>query len=105
MAYLLLAGTIIFELVSVSLLKVYADTNNKLWIPAIVAGYIVCYAMFTLCLVDLPLGLAYAAWGGLGSVAAVVIAWALWKEPLNTRKWMGIGLVVVGIVVLNVGVF
>ena len=105
MAYLLLAGTILAELVSVNLMKVYADTGNKLWIPPIVLGYIACYAMFTLCLTDLPLGYAYAAWGGLGSAATVVIAWFLWKEPPNARKWAGVVLVIVGIVVLNVGVF
>lgn len=47
------------------------------------------------------LNIAYALWAGFGIVLTTIIAVAFWKEPINLASILGIGLILVGVVILN----
>lgn len=52
---------------------------------------------------SVPVGVAYAIWSGAGTAAIVAIGAMFLGEPLSVAKIIGIGLIVAGVVVLNVG--
>ena len=50
----------------------------------------------------MPLGTAYAIWGGLGIVLTAVISVVIFKQSLDLPAILGITLIVIGVVVMNV---
>jgi small multidrug resistance pump len=46
---------------------------------------------------------AYAVWAGVGTAGVAVLAWLVFGERLTWVGAAGIGLIVVGVVVLNRG--
>jgi small multidrug resistance pump len=100
-AYLLLA--IAVEVVATSLLKV-SDGFTKLW-PTVgsLAGYAVAFALLALVVRDLPVGVAYAVWSGLGTAAIVAVGVLFLHESVTATKVAGVLLVIGGVVTLNLG--
>lgn len=72
--------------------------------PSVVAvlGYCVAFYFLSMSLKQIPLGIAYAIWSGLGTVGSVLIGVMIWRESLGPTTLAGIGLIVVGVVILNV---
>ena len=50
---------------------------------------------------SIPLGVVYAVWSGIGTAAIVVIGWVLFREVLDGVKLAAIGLIILGVVLLN----
>ncbi|WP_141499900.1 DMT family transporter [Paenibacillus luteus] len=101
MAYLFLAVSIIGELIGTSMLKA-SEGFTKLY-PSLltIVAFSVSFFFISLTLKTLPLNMTYAIWSGVGAVATAVISVLIWKEKINTGSMVGIGLIVIGVVVLN----
>ena len=71
--------------------------------PSVLAvlGYCVAFYFLSLSLKQIPLGIAYAVWSGLGTVGSVLLGVLVWREALGPAHLIGIGLIVVGVIVLN----
>jgi small multidrug resistance pump len=69
--------------------------------PSVVVGYGLSFYLLALALKQIPLGVAYAIWSGLGTAGAVVAGILLWRESLNLAG-VGILLIIAGVVLLNV---
>jgi len=97
--YLLLA--IVSEVIATSSLKA-SQGFSRLW-PSllVVVGYGAAFYWFSLSLKQIPLGIAYAIWSGLGTVGVVLIGLFLWGETLNALRVFGIALILIGTVILN----
>jgi small multidrug resistance pump len=67
----------------------------------VVVGYGLTFYFLGLALKQIPLGVAYAIWSGLGTAGAVLAGVLLWRESLNLAGVIGIALIIVGVVVLN----
>ena len=67
-----------------------------------VLGYALAFYFLAQSLRYLPLGVAYAIWSELGTMGSVLLGLLIWKEILGPVHILGIGLIVVGVVVLNV---
>jgi small multidrug resistance pump len=67
----------------------------------VVVGYGLTFYLLGLALKQIPLGVAYAIWSGLGTAGAVLAGVLLWRESLNLAGVIGIALIIVGVVVLN----
>jgi small multidrug resistance pump len=67
----------------------------------VVVGYGLSFYLLALALKQIPLGIAYAIWSGLGTAGAVVAGMLLWRESLNLAGVVGILLIVAGVVLLN----
>jgi small multidrug resistance pump len=64
-------------------------------------GYILTFYLLSLSLKEIPLGMAYAIWAGLGTVGTVVVSALIWREGINAAQIIGTILIVAGVVVLN----
>lgn len=104
MAYLLLIGAILAEVVGTVSLKL-SDGFTKL-VPSIVvvAGYVTAFTLLAQVLkLGLPVGMAYAIWAGTG-VALVAIVGALFLgESLTAVQIIGILLIVSGVTAVELG--
>ncbi len=65
-------------------------------------GYASAFYFLSLTLRTIPLGVSYAVWSGVGIALVSVIAWILYDQSLDAAALVGIGLIVAGVVVLNV---
>ena len=67
----------------------------------VVVGYGLTFYFLGLALKQIPLGVAYAIWSGLGTAGAVLAGVLLWRESLNLAGLIGIALIVAGVLILN----
>ncbi|MFR9775319.1 DMT family transporter [Micromonospora sp. MS34] len=103
MAYLYLLCAISAEVIGTSLLKA-TDGFTRLWPTlGLAVAYLSAFGLLALAVRDIPVGVAYAVWSGLGTAAIMAIGAAFLGEPLNPAKVVGAGLVIAGVVVLNLG--
>jgi len=98
--FLLIA--IISEVIATSALKATADFT-KLWPSIIVViGYVSAFYFLSLTLRTIPVGIAYAIWSGIGVALIALVAWLVYGQTLDIPAFIGIALIVAGVVVLNV---
>ncbi len=101
MNWLLLALAILAEVIATSFLKSSAGFT-RLWPSlAVVAGYAVAFWCLSLTLRTIPVGVAYAVWSGVGIVLVTAIAWVVHGQKLDAAGLLGIGLILIGVLVLN----
>ena len=69
------------------------------------AGFAACalisFGLLTVALKDLEVGPAYAVWTGLGAAGTAVVGMALLGDTVSTIKLVSIGLILAGVVGLN----
>ena len=100
-AALLLFLAIISEVVGTTALK-FSEGFTKVVPSAIVAvGYGLSFYLLSISLKEIPLGIAYALWSGIGIVLAMSAGILLWREPLDWARVTGTALIIAGIVVMN----
>ena len=96
-----LAAAIVCETVATSALS-RSDQFSRLWPSLItISGYAVSFYMLSIALKAMPVGIAYAIWSGLGIVLISGIALIFFKQHLDTPAWIGIGLIIAGVLVVN----
>lgn len=99
----MLGGTIIFEVVAVNLLKLFSMKSKPIVLVGIVANYLCCYVLFVLALDLIPLGVAYALWGGIGTALVALADRFIWKLPLNWVQIAGVTAIIAGVVFVGIG--
>lgn len=101
MPYLYLAIAIVAEVIATSFLK-QSDGFSKLT-PSLVtiAGYAISFYFLSLSLRDVPTGIAYAIWSGVGIVLIATIAWIFQGQKLDTPAMIGMGFIITGVVIMN----
>ena len=101
MSYLYLAIAIIAEVIATSSLKASAEFT-KLWPSvAVVLGSGTAFYFMTLALRQIPLGITYAIWSGLGIVLVTVVGTVVYNEKPDVPALIGMGLIIAGVVVIN----
>ncbi|WP_067170126.1 DMT family transporter [Microtetraspora niveoalba] len=102
MAWLLLAAAIASEVVATTALKFSDGLSNKGWSAVMIIGYIASFVFLARALkLQMPLGVAYAVWSGVGTAVIAVIGMAFMGENMNLAKIGGILLIIGGVVLLN----
>ncbi|MET7397907.1 multidrug efflux SMR transporter [Dactylosporangium sp. NPDC005572] len=103
MAYVFLAFAIGVEVAATSLIK-STEGFTKLWpTAATLVGYALSFVFLAQAVKEVPVGVAYAVWSGLGTAAIVAIGAVFLGEPLSVTKVIGVALVIGGVVLLNLG--
>jgi quaternary ammonium compound-resistance protein SugE len=101
MAWLLVVVAGLFETAFAVFLKLSHGLKN-LW-PTI--GFAACalisFSLLTTALRHLEVGPAYAVWTGIGAAGTAVVGMAFLGESVSTLKLVSIGLVLAGVVGLN----
>jgi small multidrug resistance pump len=101
MNYAYLFAAIICEVVATSALKA-SEGFTRLWPSAIVIiGYGLAFYCLSLTLRTIPVGIAYAVWSGIGIVLIAVIGWLFYRQSLDLPAILGIGLILAGVLVIN----
>ena len=67
----------------------------------VIGGYAVAFFFLSLTLRHMPVGVAYAMWPGVGTVLITLIGWVIFSQKLDLAAIAGIGLIVAGVVVLQ----
>ena len=101
MTYLYLALAIIAEVVATTFLKLSDGLSKPLPSAVTLSGYAVAFYFLSLTLRNMPTGLVYAVWSGVGVVLVATIAWVFQSQKLDAAALCGIGLIVSGVVVMN----
>ncbi len=100
-AYATLLGAILLEVIGTSALQ-GSQQFSRLW-PSLLT--LCCYAgsfyCLSLTLRHVPVGLAYAMWSGIGIVLISLIGYLLYGQKLDLPALAGIGLIIAGVLVIN----
>lgn len=99
--YAYLAVAILTEVIATSALKASEGFTRLLPSLVVVAGYAISFWCMSLTLKTIPVGLAYAIWSGVGIILITAIAWVLYKQTLDAPALLGIGLILGGVLVIN----
>ena len=92
---------IISEVIGTTALRA-SDGFSKPWgVGLVVVGYAAAFYLVSLTLKQIPLGVTYAVWSGIGLVATAIVSNLIWHEEFNLGKLVGLALILVGIVILN----
>jgi small multidrug resistance pump len=99
--WLFLSLAILSEVIATSTLKT-TEEFTRLWPSVIVViGYVCSFYFLTLTLRTIPIGIAYAIWSGVGVSLIALAAWVFYGQELDLPAFVGIALIVAGVVVLN----
>ncbi|MES2513286.1 MAG: multidrug efflux SMR transporter [Bacteroidota bacterium] len=101
MKYLYLAIAIISEVIGSSFLNASSQFTKLIPSTIVIVAYITAFYFFSLALKYIPLGIAYAIWGGLGIVLTCIVSVVIFKSKLDVAAVFGIILIVSGVIVLN----
>ena len=96
-----LLGAIGFEVAGTTLLQ-KSEQFSRLW-PTLgmAACYGVAFYLLSITLRQMPVGIAYAIWSGLGVLLVSVIGLVLFKQRLDAPALLGLTMIVGGVVVIN----
>ncbi len=101
MNYMYLLAAIICEVIATSALKA-TDGFSRFWPSAIVVlGYGLAFYFLSLTLRTIPVGIAYALWSGIGIALIALAGWIIYRQPLDMPALIGMGLILAGVLVIN----
>ncbi|SPU51897.1 Methyl viologen resistance protein C [Brevundimonas vesicularis] len=96
-----LLGAIALEVAGTTMLQA-SQQFTRVW-PT--AGMAVCYGLafylLSIALRQMPVGIAYAIWSGLGVVLISVIGTVVFRQRLDLPAMVGLAMIVGGVVVIN----
>ena len=100
--YLILFLAIVFETVATSFLK-QSEQFTRL-VPSVltVLGYAAAFYCLSVVLKNIPVGIAYAIWSGVGIILIALIGFFVFKQHLDLAAIIGLALIIAGVVVINV---
>jgi small multidrug resistance pump len=85
-------------------LALRASQDDSWWLMVVVTGYLGAFVLLTAVLrAGMPVGVAYGIWGASGTAATAVLAAALFGDPFTWPVAAGIGLIVAGVLLVEVG--
>ena len=101
-AYAFLAAAIVAEVLATTALA-RTESFTRLG-PSVVAivGYGVAFYFLSFPLRVMPAGVVYALWSGLGIILIAAVARFWLGQRLDPAALIGLGLIVLGVVILNV---
>jgi small multidrug resistance pump len=101
-SWIFLGIAIVAEVVATTGLKA-SEGFTRLW-PSllVITGYAVAFYFLSITLKEIPVGLAYAIWAGLGIVLVALIGWLVYGQTLDAASVIGMALIIAGVLVINV---
>lgn len=104
MNWVFLICAILAEVTATLCLRMASQGGVKKWLAGTVAGYLAALAGLTLALDGgLALGVAYGIWAASGVALTAIASRILFREPLTKVMGAGIGLIVIGVLCIELG--
>ncbi|MGE4430730.1 MAG: multidrug efflux SMR transporter [Sphingobium sp.] len=101
MPYIYLSIAIFAEVVATSFMKQSDGFTRPVPTAVMAIGYGIAFYCLSLTLRDIPTGVAYAIWSGVGIVLIALIAWFVHGQKLDAPAMIGMALIILGVVVMN----
>ena len=101
LAAVLLAVAITVEVAGTACLPRTSGFTDPLWTVLVLGAYALSIGLLAIVVKHIPVSIAYAVWSGVGTALVAVIGVTLLDESLDAIKVTAIGLIVVGVVMLN----
>lgn len=98
-AFLMLA--VIAETIGTSALQASQQFTRLGPSLLVLVSYATAFYLLSLTLRDMPVGVMYALWSGLGIVLIALIGWTWFGQKLDAPALVGIGLIAAGIAVIQ----
>ena len=102
MTYIYFAAAIISEVVATSALKASEQFTKLIPSLLVIIGYGISFYLLTLVLKTIPVGITYAIWAGVGIVLVALVGAILYKQIPDIPAVIGMGLIIAGVVIINV---
>ena len=104
LTWLMLFGAIFCEVAATLSLRASEGFSRIAWVVPVVLGYGVCFFLLAKVLDrGMLTALAYGVWSCVGIIATAIIAHFAFRDPLNWRMWLGMAIMIAGIIVLQWG--
>jgi len=97
MAWLLLIVGGLFEVGFTTSLRFVDGFRNLPWTLAFLVSVTISMALLELAARTIPMGTAYAVWGGIGALGTVIVGMIWFGEPVTTVRALLILLIVAAI--------
>ncbi|MEL6966464.1 MAG: multidrug efflux SMR transporter [Pseudomonadota bacterium] len=101
MAYVYLAIAIVSEVIGTLALKASNGFANLQYSALAFVGYAIAFYFLTQVMRTVPVGVTYAIWSGAGVALVAILGLVLFGQKLDAAALLGIGLIVAGVLVLN----
>ena len=101
--WLALAGAIALEVSGTVSMKLSEGFTKLVPSVLIFVFYVASFAVLTLALKKIDVGVAYAVWAGAGTALIAIIGVLYFKEPFSVLKGFSILLIIAGVIGLNLG--
>lgn len=102
MGYWFLVIAIVSEVIGTLALKASNEFTHWFYSLACIVSYVIAFYFLSLVLKTVPIGIAYAIWAGMGIVLVALISAIVYKEIPDTAAIIGMGLIITGVVIMNV---
>jgi small multidrug resistance pump len=99
--YVYLGTAIVAEVIATSALKACDGFTRIVPTAMTVVFYLVAFWFLSLTLKSMPTGIVYGIWSGVGIVLICAVSWIWFKQTLDIPALVGLGLIVLGVVVVN----
>jgi quaternary ammonium compound-resistance protein SugE len=97
MAWLLLIVGGLFEVGFTTSLRFVDGFRNVPWTLAFLVSVTISMALLEIAARSIPMGTAYAVWGGIGAVGTVIVGMIWFQEPATTVRLLLILMIVAAI--------
>ncbi|MFT8210643.1 MAG: multidrug/spermidine efflux SMR transporter subunit MdtI [Symbiopectobacterium sp.] len=96
-----LALAIVLEIAANIFLKLSNGFRN-VWLGILsLISVLAAFSALAQAVKGIELTVAYALWGGFGIAATVAAGWILFGQRLNKNGWVGLGLLLLGMVLIK----
>ena len=101
MGWIYLLSAILLEVSGTMSMKLSEGLTKTIPSILIFVFYGLSLSLLTLALKSIPVSIAYAIWSGIGTALIAVIGFTFFQESFSALKWLGIGLIIIGVVLIN----
>ena len=102
LVYAVLVVAILFEVLGTSAMQAAQHFTRLGPTLMMVVCYAIAFYFLSWSLRYVPVGIAYAIWSGLGIVLISLVGYFAFGQKLDPAAMIGLGLIIAGVVVLNV---
>ena len=104
MSWVWLLLSIACEVTGTLSLRASDGLRRRIWLLPVAGFYTLAFVFLGLTLAaGMPLGVVYGIWTAIGIVLIALFARAIWKDPLTKRMILGMGLIIVGVLLVELG--
>ena len=100
-SYIYLVAAILAETIGTTALQASQQFTRLAPSLIVVAGYGISFYLLALALREIPVGIAYAIWSGLGIVFIAAIGYLAFGQRLDLPALLGMAMILGGILIIH----